>query len=269
VPPDRQLDLFAASGAPPPPAPTAEPAPSSVTPQDLADADLVAAIADAKVATCHALAEEAGRRRLIAAVPALEALCRRFKGFGLTSAVPEQAAALRGLAAVGGSEAAAAIVRTIVEGVVQEPGLAAAVAAAADLRCRLPLDKALVLLRHPDPIVRANAATCAPPRQEAIGLLTDLLDDLNRPVSMAAACALGRMGQKEARPMLLRLLHEAPSPDVVEAVVPVADDACIVILGRIAQNLPELTAAAIAALDDIETERAATVRSYLRQSGVS
>ena len=35
-----------------------------------------------------------GRRRLTSAIPALEGLCRRFKGFGLEHAVPEQIAAL-------------------------------------------------------------------------------------------------------------------------------------------------------------------------------
>ncbi len=267
MPPDRQLDLFAASGVPPPPAPVAEPA-SSIAPHDLSDAALVAAIADARVATCHALAEEAGRRRLIAAIPALEALCRRFKGFGLTGAVPEQTVALRGLVAIGGSEAAAVIVRTIVDGVVQGPGLCTAVAAAAELRCRLPPDKAMGLLRHPDPNVRANAAVCTPPSQEEIILLVDLLDDLNRPVATAAACALGRMGRREALPMLLRLLHEAPSPTVIEAVVPVADDVGTVLLGRVARKQPTLVAAVINALEDIDTERAAAVRSSLRQSGL-
>jgi hypothetical protein len=41
-----------------------------------------------------ALAHEAGRRKLTAAVPALEALCRRFSGFGIRRLLPEQAAAL-------------------------------------------------------------------------------------------------------------------------------------------------------------------------------
>ena len=53
-----------------------------------------------------ALAAEAGRRRLAAAVPSLETLCRRFSGFGIDRMVPEQAAALQALAAIGGREAA-------------------------------------------------------------------------------------------------------------------------------------------------------------------
>jgi hypothetical protein len=49
------------------------------------------------------LAAEAGRRRLVGATAALEALCRRFKGFGTEHAVPEQIAALGALAGIGGA----------------------------------------------------------------------------------------------------------------------------------------------------------------------
>lgn len=266
--PDRQLDLFAASGFHAAPAAPALVRPSAVPASDLDDTALVAAIVDAGPATCHALAEEAGRRRLVAALPALEALCRRFKGFGLVNAVPEQAAALQGLVAIGGAEAAAAVVRLIVDNVVQGPGLGTTIAAAADLRCRLPPDIAVVLLRHPDPNVRCNAARCAPPLPEPINLLIELLNDLNRPVATAAACALGRMGRTEARPMLIRVLLEAPSPEVIDAVIPIADDVCIVTLGRIARNLPDLAAAAIVALDDMDNDRAAALVSSLRQSGL-
>jgi hypothetical protein len=265
--PDRQLDLFAASGFSVAPAAPAVVRPSPVPARDLDDTALVAAIVDAGPATCHGLAEEAGRRRLVAALPALEALCRRFKGFGLVNTVPEQDAALQGLVAIGGAEAAAAVVRLIVGNVVHGPGLGTAIAAAAELQCRLPPDHAAVLLRHPDPNLRRNAARCAPPLREPINLLIELLDDLNRPVATAAACALGRMGRTEARPLLIRLLIEAPSAEVINAVIPIADDVCIVTLGRIARNLPDLAAPAIAALDDMDNDRAAAIVSALRQSG--
>jgi HEAT repeats len=264
MPSDQQLDLFAASGFLVDPAtPPARRSPP-VAPSDLDDAALVAAIADAGLATCQLLVEEAGRRHLAAAIPALEALCRRFKGFGLEHAVPEQIAALQGLVTIGGTEAAAAVVRIITGLIVQGPGVSTAVAAAAELRCRLPLEIAMVLLRHSDPGVRCNAARCAPPRQEAITLLTDLLHDLNKPVAAAAACALGRMGRAEARPALLRLLLEVPSPLVIEAIIPIADADCIVLLGRIARARPALNAAVVAALDGIDDDRAASVASMLR-----
>ena len=96
----------------------------------LDDASLIAAIPGASLANCHALVTDAVRRRLAAAVPALESLCRRFRGFGLHHAVPEQVAALTALAALGGRGAGAAAARIIVDDVVQGPGLASAISAA-------------------------------------------------------------------------------------------------------------------------------------------
>ena len=134
----HQLDLFDAAGCRPDrPVPAAtERAP--VTPGALDDDALVAAIPRASLADCHNLAAEAGRRRLTRSVPALEALCRRFKGFGMEHAIPEQTAALHGLAAIGGPDAAQAVARTIVEQIVQGPGLRAAAGVAAGIGAKLP-----------------------------------------------------------------------------------------------------------------------------------
>ena len=57
---------------------------------DLDNQALTAAIPDATLATAAALADEAARRRLTAALPALEQLCRRFAGFGVDHPVAEQ-----------------------------------------------------------------------------------------------------------------------------------------------------------------------------------
>ncbi len=95
--------------------------------------------------------------------------------------------------------------------------------------------------------MRVNAARCAPPDPDTISLLSELLHDLNRPVAVAAACALGRMGRSEVRPELLRLLRQAPPIEILNAVIPIADEDCIVVLGRIARNLPHLITAAVAA----------------------
>ena len=79
--------------------------------QDLEDEALIAAIAAASLDHCAGLVAEAVRRRLAAAIPALEALCRRFAGFGIDHMVPEQSAALRALAAIGSRDAAEAVSR--------------------------------------------------------------------------------------------------------------------------------------------------------------
>jgi len=44
---------------------------------------LIAAIQESTLDESMALATEAGRRQLAAAVPGLETLCRRFSGFGI------------------------------------------------------------------------------------------------------------------------------------------------------------------------------------------
>jgi HEAT repeat protein len=63
--------------------------------------------------------------------------------------------------------------------------------------------------------------------------MIDLLDDLNQGVARSAACALGQIGRIEARPMLAKLLREEPSEEVIDAVSSIADEECMVQLGRI------------------------------------
>jgi hypothetical protein len=262
--PDHQLDLFDAAGHPHAPPETAADRPR-IAVEALDDRDLIAAIPVTSLKDCHALAGEAVRRHLDTAVPALEALCRRFSGFGLGHTLPEQAAALRALAGLGGTEAAAAVARIIAADIVQGPGLIEATRAAVVLRCRLPAEKCLALLHHRDPAVRADAASLAYPRADIIVMLVDLLEDLNGAVAKAAACALGRMGHRDGRAMLIGMLREDPSPEVIDAVAAIADEQVIVMLGRIARTRPDLTRVATMALDDIEDPRAATLARALRE----
>src|SRR5439155_15055772 len=94
---------------------------------DLDDEALIAAIPTSNLDDSTALTVEAARRRLAAAIPALENLCRRFAGFGIDHMVPEQSAALRALAVIGGRDAAQAVSQLIVQGAVQGPALCLAV----------------------------------------------------------------------------------------------------------------------------------------------
>src|SRR4051812_40391266 len=147
---EQQLDLFSAAGIP---AEQRVPQGLILSPAvaDLADDALVAAIPAANLGDCAALTAEAARRRLLAAIPSLEALCRRFSGFGIDHMVPEQSAALRALAAIGSRDAAQAVSLIILRGVVQGPALGLAVGVAAQLRANLPVDVLRSLLRHADP----------------------------------------------------------------------------------------------------------------------
>jgi hypothetical protein len=265
VMPRRQPDLFDAAGFRPNRPVTAEPERARLTAGTLNDDALVAAIPRASLADCHDLAAEAGRRRLARAVPALEALCGRFKGFGVEHAIPEQIAALRGLAALGGRDSAQAVARIIVDHVVQGPGLRAAAEVAAEIGANLPSVVVVSLLRHPDPAIRASACRCARPGPEAIALMTELLGDLNGFVATAAACSLGRMGRIESRPALALLLRQAPSIEVIDAASVVADEECLVLLGRLARTRPDLADAVIAVLESIDEPRAAQIAAATRR----
>lgn len=234
-------------------------------PGSLSDAALIAALPDSEFADARALAAEAGRRGLGGAVGALAALCKRFAGFGADREVPEQAAALEALAAIGGPDAARIVGQLIARQVVQGPTLAAAATAASRLGVIISPEHAPALLRHADPSVRATACACVRAAPEVLAALIELLDDLDREVAIAAACALGRMGRVEALAPLKRGLNERPSPRVIEAVAGVADDDAIVLLARVARARPELAVSALAALDEIDSTRAAKAASALRQ----
>jgi hypothetical protein len=231
---------------------------------ELSDDGLIDAIPSAGLSDCIPLTEEAARRGLRAAVPALEALCRRFSGFGLHRGVPEQISALRALATLAGTDASAAVQRLIATAVVQGPGLREAVHAAASLRCRLPEDRAVALLRHADPEVRVPACQCVPNTHRVVDVLLELLGDLHRPVAVAAAFALGRIGRAEARPVLLQLLRTAPCAEAIEAVMRLADEEVVVLLGRIARAHATLREAVLAALEDIDTPRSAVVLAGIK-----
>jgi hypothetical protein len=264
--PDGQLDLFSESGFLPSPQPAPLARPTVIAPAELDDAALLAAIAASGVADGPSLAAEAGRRRLVAAVPVLEDYCRRFSGYGLSRALAEQVAALDALAAIGGPDAARSVAQIMVRGWVQGPALANAAAAAGRLKSRLPADTVLALLRHADPAVRRHACVLARTGAEVIATLTDLLGDLHADVRIEAACALGCMGCAQAGPLLKLALGKGPTLLVIQAVAAVADEDCIVLLGRIAEGTaPDLAAAAVDALEAVEHPLAARRLERLRQ----
>ena len=229
------------------------------------DAALVAAIPGSSLADSETLAAEAGRRRLAAAAPALAALCHRFAGSGVERRVPEQEAALRALAMIGGRDAAHAVAEIIERASVQGAALRLAVETAARLHAHLSLDALWSLLRYPEPAIRAEACRCARPVPEVIALLVGLLDDPDLTVANAAACALGQMGRVEALPRLKILLRHEPPEEVIEAVTPVADEESLVLLGRIARSAAGPVEAALTALDSIDHPRAAVIAAAIRR----
>ncbi|WP_395710558.1 HEAT repeat domain-containing protein [Reyranella sp.] len=265
---ERQLDLFSDIDVQ-----TASHAQHStqrpVIAADLDDAALIAAIPRASLVDSAALAAEAARRRLAAAVPALAALCRRFTGFGADRPVREQESALRALAAIGGPEATQAVSGMIGRAVVQGPTLVIAATAAAQMNATLPAEVLGSLFRHPDPVARAAACRCARPLPEVMTLLVGLLGDHDRTVASSAACALGRMGRSEARPALKKLLREQPSREIVEAVAAIGDEECMVLLGRLARERPAFASAVLDALESIDHPRANVIAAAVRRDAKS
>jgi hypothetical protein len=261
---EQQLDLFSDAG-PERERPLRHGVGPPLVVAEMDDDALIAAIPESSLADTVALAAEAGRRQLAAAVPALAALCRRFAGFGIGRAVPEQAASLRALMAIGGRDAAHEISRMIERGLVQGPTLQIAVNAAARLHSALSADVLAALLRNAEPGIRADACRCARPIPELIVVLVDLVDDLDPTVARSAACALGQMGRVEARSMLKRLLRDKPTEDVIDAVSSIADEECLVFLGRIARSMPALAAAVIDSLDSIDHPRVRSIVAGIKR----
>jgi hypothetical protein len=253
-----QLDLF----APRPPRPVSETPQTSSRPDpaSLTDDALIAALPDTGRRDCAALAAEAGRRRLEAAIPALGRLCRRFAGWGADAPVSEQEFALAALVRIGGSTAASIVADGIARAAFIGPTLIVAVAAAASLEAALPEPTLLMLLRHDDARVRAEACRCARMSPAVAEALVALLGDLHHPaVVRAAAIALGRLGRTEARAVLHRLLRDEPAPDIVAALAPIADEEGLVLLRRLAQRAPDLADSVITALETSDHPRAAAI----------
>ena len=171
---------------------------------------------------------------------------------------------MNALHAIGTREAALAVAEAIERGWVEGPGLAVATRCAGRLHAHLLAETVAKLLQHADPNVLAVACACARPLPLVIALLGDLMADLHRPVAEAAACALGRFGRAEARPMLAALLGKAPSEEVIEAAGAVADESSL--LGRIARSGSNLAPAALAALADLDHPRAAKIRAAVMLS---
>jgi HEAT repeat protein len=121
---------------------------------------------------------------------------------------------------------------------------------------RLPASLLLELMADPAPAVREAACMAVGQQLALVPRLLELARDDAMVVRTAAACALGSMGRREALPTLNRLLREAPSTMVIDAVAAVADEDCVILLARLARSGDQLALAAEEALAVIDHPRA-------------
>ena len=257
----RQLDLFAERGGveprhPPQAVASSDPAPAVDT---LSDDDLLELIPNAGPSNVEAVCSEVVSRSLQAAVPALEALWRRFSGFGIEMPLREQLAVVDTLARLGGTDARAALRRVVLWKGLPASLLPAALQAAASARLALPAPFVDPLLDHENAAVRGTAFALAASANVPADRLHASLFDRSAANRRAAAIALGRRGDSRARQPLFDELDRNPSPEIIEAVATVWDDDAIVRLGRCARRHPRLAGAVLDALREIGSPRAEIV----------
>ena len=215
-------------------------------------------------ATVGRLIEEVARRGDRAAVPLLVGLCRRHAGFDRATAVPEVAAALRALAAIGAAEAAPAILPLVEQGALAPESTAAALGYFAAVGHRPAASLLDHCLEHETPAVRAAACALAAAigDRDRIDILVSLRTDFYPEVADGALLALGHVGHRPAKFALEARLHAAPAeeiPRIVEALVAVADEETAVSLGRVAERAADegVRTAIAEALSAFETRTAA------------
>ena len=257
----HQLDLFAERGGveprhSPKAATSSAPAPAL---DALSDDDLLELIPDVGPSDVEAVCSEVVSRSLQAAVPALEALWRRFSGFGIEKPLREQLAVVDTLVSLGGTDARSALRRIVLSRDLPASLLPAALQAAASAGLALPAPFVGPLLDHEDAAVRGAAFALAASANVPADRLHASLFDRSAANRRAAAVALGLRGDSRARQPLFDELARAPSSEIIEAVATVWDDDAIVHLGRCARHHPRLAGAVLDALRDIGSPRAHVV----------
>ena len=261
----HQLDLFAERGGveprhSPPTAASSAPAPAVDT---LSDDDLLELIPNAGQSNVETVCREVVSRSLQAAVPALEALWRRFSGFGIEKPLPEQLAVVDTLARLGGAEARSALRRIVLSKGLPASLLPAALRAAESARLALPAPFVAPLLDHEDAAMRGAAFALAASANVPADRLHACLFARSAADRRAAAVALGLRGDSRARQPLCDELERSPSTEIIEAVAAVWDDDAIVRLGRCARRHPRLAGAVLDALRDIGSPRAKVVARHV------
>ena len=223
---------------------------------ELSDGALIVMLPQAGRANVEALTDEVVSRSLAEAVPALEALWRRFSGFGVKTPYPEQRAVLSTLARLEGETARSALQAIVLSKGLPASLLPAAARAAAEAGLGLPAAFVAPLLAREDAAVRESAFALAVKAGIGSDGLRDGLTDPTPAVRRLAAIAMGMRGDAEAREPLVDELKRNPTAEVIEALAGIGDDDAIVHLGRCSERHPALAESVIAALRDLESPKA-------------
>lgn len=257
----RQLDLFAERGGVEPRHSPRTAASSASAPavDTLSGDDLLELIPNVGPSNVETVCSEVVSRSLQAAVPALEALWRRFSGFGIEKPLPEQLAVVDTLARLGGADARSALRRIVLWKGLPASLLPAALQTAESAGLALPAPFVAPLLDHEDAAVRGAAFALAASANVPADHLHACLFARSAADRRAAAVALGLRGDSRARQPLVEELERSPSPEIIEAVAAVWDDDAIVRLGRCARRHPRLAGAVLDALREIGSPRAEVV----------
>lgn len=258
----RQFDLF---GDRPPAASVSAPASRPLRPDTLSDDDILDLLPDAMmrdaVLLCGLVVERGLGDR---ALPALDRLWRRFRGFGRERPQPEQEAVLEALAGIGTKAATDRLAGIVTAADLPPPLLPVALRAALQAGLALPRGFAGPLLGHDDPRVRELAARLGQFGTSDIAALEESIGDIHRPVRRAAAVALGWLGRASAKPVLLEELRRDPAREIVTALAGIADGDVAVHLGRCAEAHPALAETVAAVLEEMETELSLKIARRIR-----
>ncbi len=229
----------------------------------LSDAALIALLPQAGMSNVEALLS----RKLVATVPALERLWRRFGGFGMRAPLVEQRVVLSTLAQLEDARACSALREIVLSKGLPASLLPLAMRAAAEAALSLPAGFVGPLLAHEEVAVRAAAFALAPRAGVPVELLREGLSDTSPPVRRLAAIALGIAGDAAAMAHLAAELAREPSEEVIEALTMIGDEDAIVHLGRCAENHPVLAGTVLDALRDMDSARAQRLVHRLQAGG--
>lgn len=207
--------------------------------EGLDDREIVARIPSASVAQVQVLCDQVLARGIgDDAVPALEALWKRFFGFGISGPLREQRCALNTLAKVGTQSSRQALARIIDSPDLIDVLLPLALDCATEANLALSGQRVTCWLEDSRSAVRACAyvlaRNCTPavPKYE----LEKGLHDPEGSVRRACLTTMGLFGHEGAKPGLLAELEKGPTSEIVTALAGMVDDDIITRLGRCAMK---------------------------------